>query len=70
MAEQQNGFSPPEESGTVERLTSMHRRIHCGATPEDRNEQDELDEIAINNFLDTLSEVAQAIARRREQLDS
>ena len=50
-------------------LTSIPGGIHCAATPEDRNEQEELDEIAINNFLDTLAEVALAVARRRQQLD-
>ncbi len=46
-------------------LTSIPEGIHCAATPEDPNGQDELDEIAINNFLDTLAEVAMAIANRR-----
>ncbi len=46
-------------------LTSIPEGIHCAATPEDLDGQDELDEIAINNFLDTLAEVAMAIANRR-----
>ena len=46
-------------------LTSIHEGIHCAATPEDPNGKDELDEIAINNFLDTLAEVALAVANRR-----
>ncbi len=46
-------------------LTSIHESIHCAATPEDPNGQDELDEIAINNFLDTLAEVAMSVANRR-----
>ena len=50
-------------------LTSIPEGIHCAATPEDLNEQDELDEIAINHFLDTLAEVALAVARRRQQLN-
>ncbi len=45
-------------------LTSIPEGIHCAATPEDLDEQDELDEIAINNFLDTLAQVALAVANR------
>ena len=50
-------------------LTSIHRGIHCAATPDTPEGKDELDQIAINNFLDTLAEVALAVARRRQQLD-
>ena len=46
-------------------LTSIPEGIHCAATPEDLNGQDELDEIAIDHFLDTLAEVAVAVANRR-----
>ncbi len=73
MAEEQtNGVSPPEESGGVNGLTPIHGRIHCAATPDTYDEQNgnELDQIAIDHFLDTLAEVALAIARRTEQLDS
>ena len=57
------------KSNDQEALTSMPRGIHCAATPDATEEKDELDEIAINNFLDTLAEVALAVARRRRQLD-
>ena len=68
MAEEQtNGVSGPEESGGVDGLTPIHGRIHCGATP-DITEVDELGLIAIDHFIDTLAEVATAIARRRKQL--
>ena len=48
-------------------LTCIHRRIHCAATPgaTEPDNEDELDCIAINHFLDTLAEVALAIARRK-----
>ena len=63
---------PEPRSGAAHALTGIHRRIHCAATP-DASEHDEdeteLDRIAIDNLLDTLAEVALAIARRREQLD-
>ena len=68
MAEEQsNGVSTPQESSGVNGLTPIHRRIHCAATPDSENE---LDSIAIDHFLDSLAEVALAVARRREQLDS
>ena len=63
---------PEPQSGVPDALTRIHGRIHCAATP-DASEHDEdeteLDRIAIDNLLDTLAEVALAIARRGEQLD-
>ena len=63
---------PEPRSGAPDALTRIHGRIHCAATP-DASEHDEdeteLDRIAIDNLLDTLAEVALAIVRRREQLD-
>ncbi len=53
------------KSNGQQALTSIPGSIHCAATPEDLKEQDELDEIASNNFLDTLAEVAMAVANRR-----
>ena len=52
-------------------LTSIPRRIHCAATDATGKHEkvNELDRITIDHFLDTLAEVALAIARRREQLD-
>ncbi len=72
--EEKYGVFPPEESGLENGLTPIHGRIHCAATPdttEPENEnENELDGIAIDHFLDTLAEVAMAVARRRQQLDS
>ncbi len=69
MAEEQpNGVSPPEESGAEKALTPIHGRIHCGATPDTTESDNELDHIAINLFLETLGEVAMAIIQRRQQL--
>jgi len=69
--EQTYGVSPPEGRGGVNGLTPIHSRIHCAATPDPNKDQleNELDQIAIDHFLDTLAEVALAIARRRQQLD-
>ena len=63
---------PEPRSGVPDALTGIHGRIHCAATPGDTEHDEhetELDRIAIDNLLDTLAEVALAIARRREQLD-
>ena len=46
-------------------LTPIHTRIHCAATDENLDGENELDQIAIDNFLDTLAEVTLAIIRRR-----
>ena len=66
---QTNGVSPSEESGCVNGLTPIHRRIHCAATPGTVDAENELDHITIDYFLGTLAEIALAIARRRQQLD-
>lgn len=53
-----------------EGLTSIHRRIHCAAT-EDATEgrYSETDRIIIENFLNTLAEIAVAVASRKERQD-
>ncbi len=48
-------------------LTSIGKPIHCAAIAEGLEDQDELDEIDISNFLDTLVEIALAVARRGQQ---
>ncbi len=67
--EHTNGVSPPEESGAEKALTPIRRGIHCGATADTgdncEDSVNELDRLAINHFLDTLAEVALAIARRK-----
>ena len=60
----------PEEGGADKALTSIHRRIHWPATPDTTESENELDQITIDHFLETLAEIAIAIARRREALDS
>lgn len=42
--------------------------IHCAAT-QDTYDNDELDRIAIDNFLHTLTDVALSIAKRREPVE-
>ena len=55
-----------DESGVDMALTPIHTRIHCAATGENLDSENELDQIAIDNFLDTLVEVTLAIIRRRQ----
>ena len=47
-------------------LTSIRECIHCVAT-QDTDGEDELDRIEIDNFLDTLAEIALSIARRKQE---
>ena len=55
-----------DESGVEKTLTPIHTRIHCAATDENLDGENELDQIAINHFLDTLAEVTLAVIRRRQ----
>ena len=48
-----------------EALTCIHQRIHWATTTDPLEEPDELDQIAIQSFLDTLAEVALAVAQRK-----
>ena len=53
------------QSGRPKGLTSIHRRIHCAATQDGcKNAPGETDRIMIDHFLDTLAEVAMAVAKR------
>ncbi len=64
-----NGTGPGDERGPLDALTSIHGRIHCPDTDEARDDENELDRIAIDNFLDTLVEVALSVARRKTERD-
>ena len=46
-------------------MTPIPPGIHCPATTERVGGKDELDEIAVEHFLDTLAGVALAVASRR-----
>ena len=61
---------PDHEINVAEGLTSIHQRIHYTATPDTTDGNDELVQIQIDTFLNVLAEVALAIARRKEQVDS
>ncbi len=60
--------APDQKHDERKALTNKPRRIHCAATsaPEqDEDFVDELYEIEINDFINTLAEVAMAVATRR-----
>jgi hypothetical protein len=46
-------------------LTCIPESIHCVATADTTEAGNELDQIAISHFLDTIAEIALAAARRR-----
>ena len=48
-----------------EGLTCIHPRIHCAATQDGLEEPSEADEIMVDSFIETLAEVAMAVAQRR-----
>jgi hypothetical protein len=58
-----------KESGWGNGLTPIPSGIHCPATTERVGGQDELDDIAVEHFLDTLAQVALAIASRKAAQD-
>ena len=59
------GFDSPETQ-KKDGLTGIPRRIHCTATDESGgSENDELDRIDIENFLDAFAQVALSVATRR-----
>ena len=60
-AEQEISQECPEEA-----LTSIRECIHCVAT-QDTDGDAEMDRIDIDNFLDTLADIAMSIARRKEE---
>jgi hypothetical protein len=54
-----------KESGGENGLTPIPQSIHWPATTERVGGRDEIDEIAVEHFLDTLAQVALAVASRK-----
>jgi hypothetical protein len=48
-----------------EGLTRIRPRIHCSATTDTGEELDELEQMQIDHFLNTLAEIALAVASRQ-----
>jgi hypothetical protein len=57
------------ESGRENGLTSIPPRIHWPATTERVGGQDEIDDLAVEHFLNTLAQVALAVASRKTAPD-
>ena len=53
-----------------EALTCIYGRIHCPPAEAPNEGEDGLTQIDVRNFIDALAEIALAVARRREGLDS
>jgi hypothetical protein len=50
--------------GGEDGLTCIPESIHCVATSEGSEDNNELDCVAVENFIDTLAEIALAVAAR------
>ena len=67
----ENADADPSVNG----LTCIHGRIHCVATQNGVEPENEIDRMMIDNFLETIAEVALAVAARdsegkqRDELD-
>ena len=60
----------PDELDIDHGLKSGQRRIHWAAADEPDDDADDLQQIEISNFIDTLAEIALAVARRRQEIES
>jgi hypothetical protein len=58
-----------KESGGENGLTPIPSGIHCPATTDGVGGRDEIDDITVEHFLDTLAQVALAIASRKAAQD-
>ena len=58
------------ENEPVEGLTCIPRRIHWPDTTDLIESDNELDRIAVDNFLETLADIALAVAKRKERVNS
>ncbi len=52
-------------SGEAKGLTPIHGRIHCAATTDSGGVDSEIDQMAVDHFVETLARVALAVATRR-----
>ncbi len=52
------------ETASSTGLTCIHDRIQCCATQDTEEEYSETDQVIVNNFLNTLAEIALAVAAR------
>ena len=62
-------LAPPDGFDGEDGLTCIQSRIHCGAADGPIDDENEFHQIEICNFIDTLAEIALAVARRKEGLE-
>ena len=55
------------ENDSAQGLTCIHARIHCVATHDGVEPENEIDRMMIDNFLEALSDVALAVAARESE---
>ena len=55
----------PRKSDSLNGLTPIPQPIHCAATNDGGGAVDELDQLAINHFQETLASIALAVAARK-----
>ena len=59
------------ENDPPQGLTPIHGRIHCAATPDTLEDgYSEADMIVVKNFLNTLAEIALAVAARQGTMET
>ena len=56
---------PKHKSDSLNGLTPIHTRIHCAATTDGGGSNDEIDQMVVDHFLETLAQIALAVAARR-----
>ena len=59
-----HGLENSDACPSLNGSTSIHARIHCVATQDGVEPENEIDRMMIDTFLETLSEVALAVAAR------
>ena len=71
MASDSRNCGCEPQNGAPQGLTCIHSRIHCAATQDPGEDgYSETDTIVINNFLNTLAEVALAVAARQSTMNT
>ncbi len=61
--------SSKSKSDSLNGLTPIHQRIHCAATTDSGGDNNELEQMQVDHFLQTLAGIALAVAARRPASD-
>ena len=65
--EHSHGPESADADSSLNGLTSIHARIHCVATEDRVEPENETERMMIDTFLETLAEVALAVATRNSE---